>query len=45
MSAETILGGEGQLLPVRSGPANKAVAKITQFARVEAGSVNVEACF
>ncbi|KAL9434507.1 hypothetical protein AB3S75_029196 [Citrus x aurantiifolia] len=38
-------GWEGQLLPVRSGPANKVVAKITLFARVEAESVNVEACF
>ncbi|KAK9197765.1 hypothetical protein WN944_012948 [Citrus x changshan-huyou] len=37
--------GEGQLLPVRSGPANKVVGKITLFARVEVGSVNVEACF
>ncbi|GAY45209.1 hypothetical protein CUMW_087800 [Citrus unshiu] len=37
--------GWGRPMAVRSGPANKADGKITLFAGVEEGSVDVEACF
>lgn len=37
--------GWGRPMAVRSGPANKVDGKITLFAGVEEGSVDVEACF
>lgn len=37
--------GWGRPIAVRSGPANKVDGKVTLFAGVEEGSVDVEACF